>query len=1054
MTRQPLTALDFFILRTPLLPYHTAQDLSGKSLGIHFANDVLKEALFLASPVVSKLLQKWLDGKTDDSRQEEKLLVTLGSYLLRASARPTPFGIFAGISTGRFGASTNLELSGPPGSITHCRLDMGFQSALQDRFLSIPKLRRNLTFHSNNTIYPVAHSLRYLSFRVESGRRRYYLEEIDDADGVVRSLVRRARTGAKFTDLRDCLLLKVETTHERADQFIDELVHAQVLVSELEMPVTGSGNTLPGFLSIVQEHCEPGLLEKLHNVSKLMDQASQVRPGGALPHYQALEERMAMLLPEHPQGRMIQVDCRNGLLGEELNASITDRLKQAIRLLASTGSLTTDAKGDNLGAFRKAFRHRYDTREVPLLEVMDAEMGIGYPAGGNSPDPNHIRNSIGDPDAADETTHSHNGWHSFLLAGFQECLRQKKHVMQLTQAQLGPFLDNGKERPFGGSLYSLVQIMAASPEAVDAGDFKIIHHHTDGPSMANLLGRFCHMDEKLTGLVREALDAEEALHNSREDCVLAEVVHVDQNRNANIALRPVLRHYEIPIFTRPGVSPEFTLGLDDLTVSLYGDEIVLRSRRLNKRVLPRMSNGHNYALGELPVYRFLCELQKQNGIGYLAFDWGGLAQAGFLPRVEFENVILAPAQWSLGREDVEALNNAKHFQGQLALVREKTALPTSVVIEDGDNALPLDLTDEAQLKILQSHLKGRQRVVLKENLIGQTAWIPGPGGNFTHELIIPWQGSSHTGLGQPLQPEADKGITRDFPPGTEWLYFKIYAGIQTVEMLMVQVLGPLAQALLLEKTIDKWFFIRYNDVDGHHLRIRFHGKGDFYARVLHSTQTALEPYRDSNLIWKMQVDTYTRELERYGECYMDDTETLFFHDSQSVARLLAVVKNNPEDGILREKIALMGLDTLLGDFGYGLAQKLDFFDWLGEAFKKEFPFEDQSRQLTALYRTHRPMIMRVLGGTEDSEALMGAYQICKERSKAIAPFAPVLRKEKVGIKPFESRLGGYVHMFVNRMFVSRQNKHELILFDWMSQYYKSVLARRGGSGKHELKHNH
>ena len=135
MTRQPLTALDFFILRTPLLPYHTAQDLSGKSLGIHFANDVLKEALFLASPVVSKLLQKWLDGKTDDSRQEEKLLVTLGSYLLRASARPTPFGIFAGISTGRFGASTNLELSGPPGSITHCRLDMGFQSALQDRFL-------------------------------------------------------------------------------------------------------------------------------------------------------------------------------------------------------------------------------------------------------------------------------------------------------------------------------------------------------------------------------------------------------------------------------------------------------------------------------------------------------------------------------------------------------------------------------------------------------------------------------------------------------------------------------------------------------------------------------------------------------------------------------------------------------------------------------------------------------------------------------------------------------------------------------------------------------
>src|SRR5262249_26764610 len=35
----------------------------------------------------------------------------------------------------------------------------------------------------------------------------------------------------------------------------------------------------------------------------------------------------------------------------------------------------------------------------------------------------------------------------------------------------------------------------------------------------------------------------------------------------------------------------------------------------------------------------------------------------------------------------------------------------------------------------------------------------------------------------------------------------------------------------------------------------------------------------------------------------------------------------------------------------------------------------------------------------------------------------------------------YLHMFINRFFVSNQRKVELIIYDWMCKYYESKIAR-------------
>ena len=62
-------------------------------------------------------------------------------------------------------------------------------------------------------------------------------------------------------------------------------------------------------------------------------------------------------------------------------------------------------------------------------------------------------------------------------------------------------------------------------------------------------------------------------------------------------------------------------------------------------------------------------------------------------------------------------------------------------------------------------------------------------------------------------------FSRRFPPGSEWLYAKLYTGIATADDVLLEVIAPLTQEALRRGAADKWFFIRYADPQWH-LRLR------------------------------------------------------------------------------------------------------------------------------------------------------------------------------------------------------------------------------------------
>ncbi|MBG6112000.1 thiopeptide-type bacteriocin biosynthesis protein [Flavobacterium sp. CG_9.10] len=277
-------------------------------------------------------------------------------------------------------------------------------------------------------------------------------------------------------------------------------------------------------------------------------------------------------------------------------------------------------------------------------------------------------------------------------------------------------------------------------------------------------------------------------------------------------------------------------------------------------------------------------------------------------------------------------------------------------------------------------------------------------------------------------------MKRIFCIGSEWLYYKIYTGVKTADLILLEKLYPVIVDLTAEKIIDQWFFIRYKDPDDH-IRIRFNCKTpENTSNVIAKMYPVLNKLLVENSIWKIQTDTYQREIERYGENTMMDSEFLFWQDSEMIINYLKIKSDFINDEI-QLLFSCYAIDTFLNSFSLTNADKLLLMDDLQLAFKKEFSADKVlKKEMDAHYRTlSRDIDLFITGKVQ--QHFVELFKIIEEKSKAIAAIAASIRV-KVEI-PLLDFLSSHIHMMVNRQFTSRQRHYELIIYDHLYRYYKT-----------------
>jgi thiopeptide-type bacteriocin biosynthesis protein len=1107
---RPFTPAGFFAFRTPLLPFEELEAFSeGLAAPAAFSDrqadperleralaadrerlrarlaalgerpEVL-EAVFLASPSLYESLAAWRsqpDGKK--GQRAERALVR---YVYRMVARATPFGLFSGCSVGRVepapGSPTRIAVGPRAAYERHTRLDMDYLFALCEDLARDPAVRGALTYRPNSSLYTAAGRLRYAEARLEKKVRSHHLVAVDSNDYLDEAL-RRAEGGAGAREIAEALVAfdpDGEVTIDEASEFVTELIDSQILVSDLSTAVTGPEaiHDLIEQLGRIPVPIAATAAERLAQARTTLEELDAQGPGAPPARYEALAETLKDLPTPVEMSRLFQLDMVKPADRPVLGGDVLAEIQRGVEVLLR---LAVDRPQEGLEKFRKDFNERYEAREVPLLQALDEEVGIGFERSGDfGAEASPLLRGIAIGGAAADSNVPWGRTQAVLLSKLNRALVEGARQIEITPEDLDRMApadapgQQSRKAPFPDAFHVMVTLAAASQEALDRGEFQVLFENAGGPSGARLLGRFCHADAELCRHTEEHLRAEEA---HRPDAVFAEIVHLPQGRIGNILARPVLREYEIPFLGRSGAPPEKQIPVNDLRVSVQGSRIVLRSARLGREVIPRLTSAHNFSRGSLGVYRFLCMLQSQGVLGGVSWSWGALDGAPYLPRVTCGRLVLARATWWMPEDEIKALAKTSGAERYRAVQewRQRRALPRLVALVDADNELLIDLDNVLSIETFLDVVEERDRARLVEFFPGPDL-LPaiGPEGRFLNEVLIPFvskpreEAAAAVAAVRPEPAaqafaamaaiEAIAPVRRSFPPGSEWLYAKLYTGTATADGLLREVVAPVAREALAAGEADGWFFIRYSDPEWH-LRLRFHGDpARLQSGVLPRLHAAFDPHLADGRVWRVQLDTYEREIERYGGPEgMLLSERLFQVDSEAVLAILEMLEGD-EGADLRWRLALRGIDMLMGDLRMDPETRMRVLRGMRESFSREFGGGKGMRvQLDQRFRQEWRSLMPLLDPAGDAESeLAPALAVLRRRSERIVPIVDELRElERAGrLKPTIPDLApSFVHMHVNRIIRSAQRAHEMVLYDFLYLLYESRAARERKSRPRE-----
>lgn len=891
-------------------------------------------ALAVASSSLEEGLAR-LSSESHSSTRTKRTFTSLLRYITRMSTRPTPFGLFSGVALGTFADQTDVLLSTP--SIQHIRTrpDMSWLLEVLQKIENDRIVVQQLRFRANPTVYIMGDRV-VVHIYEQQENHTISLR----ATSVVRKALELASHPIAYAQFCDALMQTFPgATLPQVENLFWQLLGNRFLLSDLHPPLT---HTRPA--DYVYEYLAN--LERVQEISRqlslVLEGARAIDASGAsapvvLLH--KLSRLQGAMNPGTKQRQLqVQIDAALRLSSSQLHRSMGDAAALAAEILLRLSSAPEGSR--TLQEYRNLFIERYGSgAEVPLLDLLSAENGLDAPQGYEQPPrAYHSPTTLPPPDTSkrdrvlQKLVASAINTQSLEIELTEQLLHQLEHwPPKLTKA------------PYSLEIY--LQVHARSCEALDRGEwYAVVAPNCGSMAAGSTFGRFLDiLGEEGMEALRQITLQEQGLN---PQAIFAELSYQPRRtRDVNVAIRPSLRAYEIPFGTTPSVAPEHVIPLSDLVVGVKNERFYLRSVRLNKQII--VCQSHMINMRSAPnVCRFIAELTHDGFPLLNSFYWGNVWYSPFLPRVIVRSgpsasIVLSPAQWFVESSTIvpagEGDEETRWFRGVLNW-REQWRVPRYIYLTQSDNRLLLDLEHPLMVAELCSEvvkLSREARIQLQEVLPDfDTLWLYDERGeSYFSEIVVPLlradaptaDAPTATALSEPVAVRAPDILPhreRCIFPGEDWLYLKLYSAYNQHNKLIAIHVKKILEQLLEHDLIDNWFFIRYGDPEPH-LRIRFHTKCSeaFHPMLSTLLEWSCQLARQS-IIQHYTLDTYTRELERYGgPSSIVYLERVFGIDSTMISNLLAArhLKRLTLDS---QMIAVFTLDHFLAAWGWDFQQRL------------------------------------------------------------------------------------------------------------------------------------
>ena len=711
-----------FVIRTPLFSFnYLKEELFEKAI----LNQQFKEAIYIASTVLYNELHKYINDKISDKSERQSIEYSLYKYLGRMSTRCTPFGLFAGCSVGKICDNrTNVVLEDSMNR--HTRLDMYYLCMLSQELSKIAEIKNSVKYFPNTTIYLVGNKYRYIEYEYSKYGRKHKISAVEQSS-YLKKILKIAAKGATITELAE-YFINQGISKDDVFNFINEIIDSQIIVSELSPHVTGD-DFLSKIVSILKKLSVGQVVsDKLNEIKTLLNRIDENK-NDSIALYELVKEKIREVNIPFEEKYIFQSDMAKIAVEANIGQEVMKEVKSAMRFL---NRITPNNRNENLMKFIQSFRERYEDREVSLMEVLDPEMGIGYPVNVESIVESPLINDFAVP-------HLISNNFNFQIDDFLTVLHKKtvealslnKLEIEFTDEDIKGAKENWNDLP--ATISCMFNVLKS-----DQNEARILLSSFYGSSGAKLLARFSHTNIEIEKLVKDIALKEQEM---RPDVIFAEIAHLPDSRIGNILSRPHIRDFEILYLANSDIAENKVIRMSDLTISIKNGRICLRSKKINKEIVPRLTNAHNYNINPMPVYKFLCDIQIQGGRDGLFFHWGGIGRIfDFRPRVRYNNVVLSLASWTIRISDMKYLFSV----GEDTLIeevtkwREKQNIPKYVLLEEGDNKLFVDFEKQISIQTFFSIIKKRNSFQLSEFLFDKdSVMVRDINGNpYLNECII------------------------------------------------------------------------------------------------------------------------------------------------------------------------------------------------------------------------------------------------------------------------------------------------------------------------------
>lgn len=1018
------------IIRTPLGKKQI--DLTWEIILDIFSNIQNREALFIGSPNLYNTLVKFEKGKEFQNNEDlESLKISLYKYASRLSNRCTPFGLFATVSAINLDSKTSIQTEDFNLS-RKTKFDMHFLTNLITSLEKDLQIRKALKFKINSTLYKVGNKYRYVEFYYKNSVRFHKISEVEFSNYL--DLIIEQATHFILPNELAQFLVSEDISFQDAHEFINTLIDNQFLVSELEFTLTGEDY----FEKIIKLFSEErfnfhegkitkDLLNNLRNRINYLDENISNDP--------ELYNSIFLSIKKEFNGvdiaKLFQIDTYRDVKNSTLSYSTLKNIRPAITVL---NKLSSFYQNNLLQEFKSKFRERFEEYEQPLVNVLDPDIGIGYgnQSGAKSP-------------LVDDLKLSSRGQNNYQITLDQKKNFLLKKLIQSTKENTTNIELNDNE------INSLEEDLNLYPETfsvfLNAFNENEMYHlkSITGPSANALIGRFSHLNDTILNLCNEIATTENQLNENK---ILAEIIHTPQARTGNILFRKFNRNYEIPYLGNSSLAKENQISVNDLYISLdKRNNIILRSKRLNKQIIPRLGNAHNYSSNALPIYQFLCDVQNESCNSF-SFNWGPLQyNFEYLPRVTYKNVVLSKATWNINKQEIDYLLsfNIKNCVEAIQKFVNQRNIPKVVNFTKGDKEILINFENDLSCKVFYSMLKKNNLVQLTEFLFSEKSIT----NDYCNEIILTAHKNIENNTNQKQvsqkQYNTDK-IEKQYSIGDKWLYYKFYCGEKSSEEILNNSITPIITKLKKEGSIEKWFFIRYKDHLGYHIRFRLLLKQmDQLDNCISSIKKYTKKEEKLNLIWKIQTDTYIRELDRYGYKTIEEAEALFYNDSECTLNFLNLIEGDQGEKI-RWLFSLVSMDRLLDDLGFNLETKIEILKVAKINFGTEFNRNGLlNKQINDLYKENEHTIDDFLALEKENELFNPIWKLIEKRSKNNkVACESLIKKFKTDKLPgsLQSLSLSYLHMICNRVFITKQRIHEMVVYDFLYKYYAKKLHKK------------